>query len=31
MALNEAYINNNEGNDTKIYGSSANITDEQEE
>ena len=31
MALNEAYSNNNEGNDTTLYGSSANITDEQEE
>ncbi len=31
MALNEAYINNNEGNDTTLYGSLANITDEQEE
>jgi hypothetical protein len=31
MTLNEAYINNNEGNDTTLYGSSANITDEQEE
>ena len=30
MALNEAYINNNEGNDTTLYGSSANITDKQE-
>ncbi len=31
MALNEAYINNNKGNDTTLYGSLANITDEQEE
>ncbi len=31
MALNEAYINNNKGNNTTLYGSLANITDEQEE
>jgi hypothetical protein len=31
MALNEAYNNNNEGNVATLYGSSANVTDEQEE
>ena len=31
MTLNEAYINNNEGNNTTLYGSPANITDEQED
>ena len=31
MTLNEAYINNNKGNDATLYGSSANISDEQEE
>jgi len=31
MTLNEAYTNNNEGNEANVYGSSANITDEQED
>ena len=31
MALNEAYTNNNEGNESTLYGSSANIIDDQEE
>jgi len=31
MALNEAYSNNNEGNVATLYGSSANVTKEQEE
>jgi len=31
MALNEAYNNNNEGNAATLYGSSANVTEEQEE
>jgi hypothetical protein len=31
MALNKAHINNNKRNDTTLYGSSANITFEQEE
>ena len=31
MTLNKAYANNNEGDEATLYGSSANITDEQEE
>jgi hypothetical protein len=31
MTLNEAYTNNNEGNEANVYGSSANITNEQED
>ena len=31
MTLNEAYTNNNEGNEATLYGSLANITDKQED
>jgi len=30
MALNEAYNNNNEGNSAALYGSSANVTEQEE-